>query len=63
MAKALLRFETLDANQVNDIMAGRDPRPPADSSGSSPAVSNQPDSVGNAGASGMPNLNPGERPV
>ncbi|AEK59179.1 ATP-dependent metallopeptidase FtsH/Yme1/Tma family protein [Acidithiobacillus caldus] len=63
MAKALLRFETLDANQVNDIMAGRDPRPPADSSGSSPAVSNQPNSVGSAGANGVPNLNPGEHPV
>ncbi|MGK9449836.1 ATP-dependent zinc metalloprotease FtsH [Acidithiobacillus caldus] len=63
MAKALLRFETLDANQVNDIMAGRDPRPPADSSGSSPAVTNQPNSVGNAGSNGVPNLNPGEHPV
>ncbi|AIA56222.1 MULTISPECIES: ATP-dependent zinc metalloprotease FtsH [Acidithiobacillus] len=63
MAKALLRFETLDANQVNDIMAGRDPRPPADSSGSSPAVSNQPNSVGSAGANGVPNLNPGGHPV
>jgi len=61
MAKALLRFETLDANQVNDIMAGRDPRPPADSSGNSPAVGNQPTGVGNTGA--VPNLNPGEHPV
>ena len=28
MAKALLEWETLDADQINDIMEGRDPRPP-----------------------------------
>ena len=28
MAKALLDWETLDADQVNDIMEGREPRPP-----------------------------------
>jgi cell division protease FtsH len=28
MAKALLEFETIDADQINDIMAGRPPRPP-----------------------------------
>jgi len=28
MTKALLEWETLDADQVNDIMAGRPPRPP-----------------------------------
>jgi len=28
MAKALLEWETIDADQVSDIMAGRDPRPP-----------------------------------
>ncbi len=28
MARALLEWETLDADQVNDIMAGRPPRPP-----------------------------------
>jgi cell division protease FtsH len=28
MAKALLEWETLDSDQVNDIMAGRPPRPP-----------------------------------
>jgi cell division protease FtsH len=36
MAKALLEFETLNAEQIDDIMAGRDPRPPEgvnDSSG------------------------------
>jgi cell division protease FtsH len=28
MAKALLEWETLDADQINDIMEGRAPRPP-----------------------------------
>ena len=28
MAKALLEWETLDAEQINDIMSGRPPRPP-----------------------------------
>jgi len=28
MAKALLEWETLDAEQINDIMAGKPPRPP-----------------------------------
>ena len=30
MAKALMEWETLDANQIEDIMAGRQPRPPAE---------------------------------
>ena len=45
MAKALLEWETLDSDQVNDIMAGRPPRPPkpatppapSSSSGSAPS--------------------------
>jgi cell division protease FtsH len=28
MARALLEFETIDADQINDIMAGLPPRPP-----------------------------------
>jgi cell division protease FtsH len=28
MAQALLEWETLDAEQVSDIMAGKPPRPP-----------------------------------
>ena len=28
MAKALLEWETLDSDQINDIMEGRPPRPP-----------------------------------
>ncbi len=30
MAKALLEWETIDADQLDDIMAGKDPRPPKD---------------------------------
>jgi cell division protease FtsH len=30
MADALMKFETIDEEQIRDIMAGRDPRPPAD---------------------------------
>jgi cell division protease FtsH len=30
LAKALLAWETIDAEQVDDIMAGREPRPPKD---------------------------------
>ncbi len=30
MAKALMKYETIDQVQVKDIMEGRDPRPPAD---------------------------------
>ncbi|KRE99560.1 ATP-dependent metalloprotease [Frateuria sp. Soil773] len=41
MADALLQYETIDAHQIDDIMAGRTPGPPADwsktaSSGSAP---------------------------
>ncbi|HNN34950.1 MAG TPA: cell division protein FtsH, partial [Ottowia sp.] len=30
MAKALLEWETIDGEQLDDIMAGREPRPPKD---------------------------------
>ncbi|MEW6694135.1 ATP-dependent zinc metalloprotease FtsH [Tepidimonas thermarum] len=36
LAKALLEWETIDADQIDDIMAGRPPRPPKDMSPSSP---------------------------
>ncbi len=35
MAKALMEWETLDSNQIEDIMAGREPRPPSDNKGDS----------------------------
>jgi len=33
MAKALIEWETLDAEQLDDIMAGKDPRPPESQNG------------------------------
>jgi cell division protease FtsH len=30
MAKALIKYETIDSDQIDDIMAGKDPRPPSD---------------------------------
>ena len=35
MAKALLELETIDADQIDDIMAGKPPRPPKQTGGSS----------------------------
>jgi cell division protease FtsH len=52
MAKALLEWETIDTDQLDDIMAGREPRPPkdwtprkppsGDGSGGTPAVQTEP---------------------
>ena len=36
MAGALIRYETIDVEQIKDIMEGREPRPPQDSSDQSP---------------------------
>ena len=36
MAKALLEWETIDGEQIEDIMQGRPPRAPKDWSGSTP---------------------------
>ena len=49
MANALLQYETIDATQIDDIMAGREPGPPADwaKSGKS-ATSKRGDSSGSA---------------
>ncbi len=30
MAEALIKYETIDKDQINDIMAGKEPRPPRD---------------------------------
>jgi cell division protease FtsH len=50
MAKALLEWETLDSEQVNDIMAGRPPRPPKPAAGATPSAP----SDGAAGTHGAP---------
>ena len=38
MAKALLEWETIDADQIDDIMAGKAPRPPKDWTPRNPSV-------------------------
>jgi cell division protease FtsH len=35
MAEALMKWETIDKNQIDDLMAGKEPRPPMDDSDSS----------------------------
>ena len=45
MAKALLEWETIDADQINDIMDGKDPRPPS-AGGSTPPTGGSPSSSG-----------------
>jgi cell division protease FtsH len=55
MAKALLEWETLDADQVNDIMDGRPPRPPK------PAATTPPSgSAGNTPPSPAPTATPAQ---
>ena len=42
MAGALIRYETIDTEQIKDIMEGRDPRPPQDWSDQSPPGGDSP---------------------
>ena len=37
MAKALLEWETIDSDQLDDIMGGKEPRPPKDWTPRSPS--------------------------
>ena len=48
MAKALLEWETIDTDQLDDIMAGKDPRPPKD------WTPRTPNSGGGGGSGGAP---------
>jgi cell division protease FtsH len=48
MAKALLEWETIDSDQLDDIMAGREPRPPKDWTPRTP-----PNSGGGGGAAAV----------
>ena len=45
MAKALMKFETIDSNQIDDIMDGKEPRPPADWDDSEPTTPDSGDST------------------
>ncbi len=49
MAKAMLEWETIDAEQLDDIMAGREPRPPKDWT-----PRNKPSSGGDDASGGTP---------
>jgi cell division protease FtsH len=46
MAKALLEWETIDAEQIDDIMSGKPPRPPKDWTPSPPKQAQRPDAAG-----------------
>ena len=50
MADALIKYETIDGEQINDIMAGKTPRPPQDwddqSNGSGTATTTKTDDSG-----------------
>jgi cell division protease FtsH len=56
MANALLEWETIDADQVNDIMDGRPPRSPK------PSASAKPPATGGSGGSAAP-ATPSESPA
>ena len=55
MAAALLELETIDAEQINDIMEGRKPRPPK--------VASTPPTPPSAGAAGSPGAEPTAKPA
>jgi cell division protease FtsH len=46
MAEALIRYETIDAHQIDDIMSGKQPRPPQDWDDSEPTASSGTPSAG-----------------
>ena len=54
MAEALMKYETIDADQLKDIMEGREPRPPKDwedgDSGSGVSASGEPQAPPQAGS-------------
>jgi len=56
MAKALLEWETIDADQIDDIMAGKPPRPPKDWTPRNP-------SVGGGDSGGTPAVNTDPAPT
>lgn len=56
MANALLEWETIDAEQIDDIMAGKPPRPPKDWTPRNP-------SVGGGGSGGTPTVTPDPAPT
>ncbi len=59
MTKALLEWETLSSDQIEDIMAGKQPRPPVDFAGPASPGSGQPGSP----AARQPRANPIDTPA
>jgi cell division protease FtsH len=45
MAEALMKYETIDSDQIDDIMAGKPPRPPADWDDSAPKAGSSDDAT------------------
>ncbi len=58
MAKALIEWETIDSDQIDDIIAGKEPRPPKDWTPRTPAPSG-----GNGPTGGTPAINPDPAPA
>jgi cell division protease FtsH len=58
MAKALLEWETIDGDQLDDIIAGKDPRPPKDWTPRNPPVGGTGGPTGGASA-----INPDPAPA
>ena len=58
MAKALLEWETIDGEQLDDIIAGKEPRPPKDWTPRNPSVGGTGGPTG-----GTPVINPDPAPV
>jgi cell division protease FtsH len=58
MAKALLEWETIDSEQLDDIMAGKEPRPPKDWTPRIPSSSG-----GDSSSGGAPTVKPDAAPT
>ena len=56
LAKALLEWETIDSEQIDDIMSGKPPRPPKDWTSTSSGNNR-------SGGGGAVNVNPDEAPA
>ena len=54
MAKALLEFETIDADQISDIIAGKPPRPPKPTAPPTPGTTIAPGTMGGTTPSANP---------
>jgi len=54
MAKALLELETIDAEQIGDIMGGKPPRPPKATSTPAPGTTIAPGTMGGTAPSANP---------